>query len=100
MLLTQSRPTMRSCLPSLALVGVLFALLSSVVVSGGKTGIAIITQQRVRVGEAIKFQWYAHPRLGRFSAFSLADNFPTSNRQGGTPPYVLKVGFWLKNWMQ
>ncbi|GAA5960153.1 hypothetical protein JCM8115_002528 [Rhodotorula mucilaginosa] len=59
---------MRSCLPSLALVGVLFALLSSVVVSGGKTGIAIITQQRVRVGEAIKFQW-----------------------QGGTPPYVLKI---------
>ncbi|KAG0664023.1 hypothetical protein C6P46_001883 [Rhodotorula mucilaginosa] len=59
---------MRSCLPSLALVGVLFALLSSVAVSGGKTGIAIITQQRVRVGEAIKLQW-----------------------QGGTPPYILKV---------
>ena len=59
MLLTRNRPTMRGCLPSLALVGVLFALLSAVAMAG-KTGIAIITQQRVRVGEAIKFQWYGN----------------------------------------
>lgn len=64
MLLTRGGPTIRGCLPSLALVGVLFALLSSVSVAG-KTGIAIITQQRVRVGEAIRFQWYANPKLGR-----------------------------------
>lgn len=50
---------MRGCLPSLALVGVLFALLSAVAMAG-KTGIAISTQQRVRVGEAIKFQWYGN----------------------------------------
>ena len=85
MLLTQSRPTMRSCLPSLALVGVLFALLSSVVVSGGKTGIAIITQQRVRVGEAIKFQWYAHPRLGRFRRFHLLTIFPLQTGKAAHP---------------
>ena len=55
---------MRGCLPSFALVGMLFALLSAIAVSGGKTGIAIITQQRVRVGEAIKFQWYESHWVG------------------------------------